>query len=266
MSRAATIVFASLAGSAVTFAIGYGILRLLGYSPLSSINEALQDINEAPPLPPEPEPGADEAPPIPEVALLLSDLPEWKPTAELEEAVFTTIEAQAKDGVTESSLPAPLDRYRPEYGPKVVYWADVAFFTHFQIPWSRLNPDNTTHASWINGYLDILSKQAELAGVDLNGLAEALKGSPVYGLGKLATPEQLKRLSPDYVPPAKSDVHDEPQDEAPGEEPGEEPGEKPGEEPGEEPEEDPGEEPPKPNMPQAPGVITLWLDDIAQAS
>lgn len=152
----------------------------------------------------------DEMPEVPTIAV---ELPAFVHNPEIEEAVLATLASQAASDASQSDLPAPLDRYREEYGPKVVWWTDVAFHTHFEfLPWGRFDADKESHKKWIGGYLDVLWAQAEVAGAT-EGLKDALTSSPYYGMGAHASDEQLARLDPDYEPPVEDEEEEDAQEE-----------------------------------------------------
>ncbi|MCA9713698.1 MAG: hypothetical protein KC468_03275 [Myxococcales bacterium] len=148
---------------------------------------------------------------VPEVPTIAVELPAFVPTPEIENAVLTTLSSQAASDTSQSDLPAPLDQYRAEYGPKVVWWTDVAFHKHFEfLPWGRFDPSKESHTKWIGAYLDVLMAQAGMADAT-DGLKDALTSSPFYGMGANATEEQLERLDPNYEPPPEEE--DEPEGE-----------------------------------------------------
>ena len=251
MSRLYTALAGVVLGSAATF----GITKLAAAMRVG----ALSGGDAQPSLPPgesgENDPDAEDSEPgsdaneVPEVPTIAVELPAFSPTLDLEAAVLETLQSQAQSDASESALPPPLDQYREEYGPKVVWWADVAFHTHFDfLPWGRFDTSKESHEKWVNAYLDALRAQAEMAGATDN-LRDALTSSPFYGMGANASEEQLKRLDADYEPPPEDgEDNDVPNDDAPNDEPDEEP----------------DDDPPPAPVPKGPGNLAELMAHMAE--
>lgn len=205
--------YTALAGVVVGSAAAFGITKLaaairdgaLGGDSQPSLPSGDPDESEPADTTPEEDSSDSNVGEVPAVPTIAVELPAFVPTPELEEAVLATLNSQAASDASQSDLPAPLDQYREDYGPKVVWWTDLAFHKHFEfLPWGRFDPSKESHKKWIGAYLDVLTVQAAAAGMT-DGLKDALTSSPYYGMGAKATEEQLERLDPDYEPPPEED-------------------------------------------------------------
>lgn len=82
--------------------------------------------------------------------LIEEDLPPPNVPEVAQQQIIKLLTDLVMNDVLEAELPPPYDKYNPEGGSKLAYWADVAFYTMFsEVPYGRLNPYNATHVPYI---------------------------------------------------------------------------------------------------------------------
>lgn len=101
-------------------------------------------------------------------AIIGIDLPPPDLSEVMLEQVGSTVYDVVGGTVYETSLPPPLDRFDPELGSDLAFWADVVLHLNYSLPPGRLDPETATHVPWINLWLDILALVVQ-AEAELNG-------------------------------------------------------------------------------------------------
>ena len=82
--------------------------------------------------------------------MIEEDLPPPNVSEAAQQQIIKFLTDLVMNDVLEAKLPPPYNKYDPEGGSKLAYWADVAFYTMFsEVPYGRLNPYNATHVPYI---------------------------------------------------------------------------------------------------------------------